>query len=278
MADIGLGPRRHEPGLAQFLQHRVLVVMRQAERAFEREVVRHDDADQPADRRRPGSRWPRRTAAARSPPAARRAFAARCRRRSAVPPGLSSRRNSTSKPSSSDSFRYCATECSTIRSNEPSGFAAASSGVSTEIFGLLPKRCVSDVRTFGAASTSDRCPARVRDEIGRGRFAAAIVHHAAAGGHVFADVLRDRAVMHVAVPVIDVNQRMLGVVEADPVAWRHAWLIAFARYRRHSFGSSPSLPVTGSLSGTGTFGIDPSALSRSAGLSPRQRLYVPSGG
>src|SRR5262245_2365877 len=48
--------------------------------------------------------------------------------------------------------------------------------------------------------------------------------------------------------------------------------------RRHSFARPPSLPSTGSLCGMGTFGIVVSALSRSAGVSPRQRLYVPSGG
>ena len=53
-----------------------------------------------------------------------------------VPSAFSSLRKTPSRRSSSAGLRYCATECSTIRSNEPAGIAAASSGVNTEIFAL----------------------------------------------------------------------------------------------------------------------------------------------
>ena len=49
------------------------------------------------------------------------------------------------------------------------------------------------------------------------RFAAAVVEHGRAGGQVRADVLRDRAVVHVAMAGIDVD-RMLGIPEGDPIA------------------------------------------------------------
>src|SRR2546421_392924 len=49
------------------------------------------------------------------------------------------------------------------------------------------------------------------------RFAAAVVEHGRGGRQVRADVLRDRAVVHVAMAGIDVD-RMLGIPEGDPIA------------------------------------------------------------
>src|SRR5262249_57045597 len=95
------------------------------------------------------------------------------------------------------------------------------------------------------------------------------------GGRLRADVLRDRAVVHVAMAGIDVD-RMLRIPEGDPIA--HYCPPARPRradYRatvaaRQSVVSGPSVPCRGSLSGSGTSGMGRSALACSA-LPPRQR-------
>ena len=136
-----------------------------------------------------------------------------------TPFARSSRWNRTSRSSSSFGVRYCATECSTTTSRDPDGRAAISSGVRTSIFGFPPKRRASAARTMGAASHRISRPGGRRDEVGVQRLAAAIIEHGGASRKVRADVLRNLAVMHVAMARIDVD-RMFGIPEGDPVAHR----------------------------------------------------------
>ena len=72
---------------------------------------------------------------------------------------------------------------------------------------------------LGGGLAQDQRRRRGGDEIGVQRLAAAVVEHGRARRQVCADVLRDGAVVDVAMAGIDVD-RVLGIPEGDPVTHR----------------------------------------------------------
>ena len=106
-----------------------------------------------------------------------------------------------------------------MTSSEPAGSAATSSGeriVDRRIAGEAGGKRGAHLRRRVAQDQRARTGG---DEVGGERLAAAIVEHRRAGRQMRAHVLRDRAVVHVAMARIDVD-RMLGIPEGDPVAHR----------------------------------------------------------
>src|SRR5262245_8721973 len=67
--------------------------------------------------------------------------------------------------------------------------------------------------------TQDQHPHTSGNDVGVERVPATVVEHRAAGRHEGANVLRDRAVMYVAMASVDID-RMLGIPEGDPIAHR----------------------------------------------------------
>src|SRR5579862_791227 len=97
------------------------------------------------------------------------------------------------------------------------------------------------------------------------RLAGAVIEHAGLRRrHQRRDLLRDQAIMDIAVPRVDID-RVRTVPKRKPI---HA---------RHSVTSGPFGPKAGSVAGSGTLRMDASALACSA-LLARHRLYLPLGG
>ena len=161
--------------------------------------------------------------------------------------------------------RYCATECSAMRSNDRSGSCLTSSGAAARIFGLPAKRAARPCAHAGRAFAQQQFVGSGGDNVGVQCLAAAIVEYARLRRrHQRGDCFRDDAVMNVLVTRIDVD-RMRTIPECKPV------------HVRHNDNNGPSGPNAGSVAGSGTLRMLSSALVRSA-FEARQRLYLPLGG